>query len=154
MSDLLQQKRSAPIPLGIIPGGTGNDMAKHLDIKGPLDGARRIVAGRSSPFDVVQVEAGDQVDYCISLVGWAGVADISCRAERLRVLGPSRYAVAAFWKMLFPKRRRAKLVLDHQSFEGGFLLVAACNTVFTGSGMRLAPRAKTDDGKVDVVIVR
>ena len=90
----------------------------------------------------------------MTLVGWAGVADINCRAARLRVLGSPRYAVAALWQILFPKRRSAKLVLDDQSFEGEFVLVAACNTIFSGSGMRLAPRAKVDDGKMDVVVVR
>jgi diacylglycerol kinase (ATP) len=34
------------------------------------------------------------------------------------------------------------------------LLVVACNTIFSGSSMRLAPRAKIDDGKIDVVILR
>jgi len=34
------------------------------------------------------------------------------------------------------------------------MLIVACNTIFSGSGMRLAPRAKVDDGKIDVVVVR
>ena len=154
VSGLIQRSEPASIPLGIIPSGTGNDVARHLGVDSPLDAARRIVAGRTSPFDVARVEAGGQIDYCLTLVGWAGVADINCKAERLRVLGPSRYAVAALWQILFPKRRSAKLVLDGQSFEDDFMLVAACNTIFTGSGMQLAPRAKVDDGKIDVVILR
>ena len=154
VSGLIERGEPASIPLGIIPGGTGNDVAKHLGAGSPLDAARRIVAGRTGPFDVARVETGGQIDYCVTLVGWAGVADINCKAERLRVLGPSRYAVAALWQILFPKRRSAKLVLDDQSFEDDFLLVVACNTIFSGSGMRLAPRAKVDDGKLDVVILR
>ena len=154
VSGLIERDDPVSIPLGIIPGGTGNDVANHLRIDGPTDGAQRIVAGRTCPFDVARVESDGQIDYCLTLVGWTGVADVNGKAERLRVLGPSRYAVAALWQILIPKRRRATLVLDDRSFEDDFLLVAACNTMFTGSGMRLAPHAKTDDGKIDVVILR
>jgi sphingosine kinase len=154
VNGLIEQAESASIPLGLIPAGTGNDVAKQFGLSGPLEAARRIVAGRTSPFDVAKVEAAGQTDYCVTIVGWAGVADINCTAERLRMLGPPRYAVAALWHILFPKRRRAKLVLDGHSFEDDFLLVVACNTVFSGSGMRLAPRAKVDDGKIEVVILR
>lgn len=151
---LIERDEPVSIPLGIIPGGTGNDMAQHIGLNGPLDSARRIVSGRTSPFDVMWVETDGQIDYCVNLIGWAGVADINCRAERLRALGPSRYAFAALWQVLFPKRCHAKLVLDDRSIEDDFTLFVACNTIFTGSGMRLAPHAKADDGKMDVVLVR
>lgn len=154
ISGLLERAESAAIPLGIIPGGTGNDVARHIGVNTPLDAARRIVAGRTGPFDVARVESEGRIDYCVTLVGWAGVADINGKAERLRALGPPRYAVATLWQILFPRRRRARLVLDDRSIDDDFMLVVACNTVFSGSGMRLAPRAKADDGKIDVVILR
>jgi diacylglycerol kinase (ATP) len=97
---------------------------------------------------------GDQIDFCVTLVGWVGVADINCKAERLRMLGPPRYAIAALWQILFPKWRRARLVIDGETIEDDFLFAVACNTIFTGSGMRLAPRAKVNDGKIDIVILR
>jgi diacylglycerol kinase (ATP) len=154
VSGMMKRSGPAPIPLGIIPCGTGNDVAKHLGVDSPLDAARRIVAGRTCTFDVAQVNTSGQIDYCVTLVGWAGVSDINCKAERLRMFGPPRYAVAAIWQFLFPKRLIARLVLDDQSIEDKFLLVVACNTIYSGSGMKLAPRAKVDDGKIDVVIIR
>jgi diacylglycerol kinase (ATP) len=154
VSGLLERGQPASLPLGIIPCGTGNDVTKQLGVSSPQDAVRRIVSGETCPFDVARVEAGGLTDYCVSHVGWAGVADINCWAERLRLLGPLRYAIAALGRILFPQQRRAKLVLDGQTHEDDFLLVAACNTVFSGSGMRLAPRAQVDDGKIDVVILR
>src|SRR5690606_28844383 len=53
-----------------------------------------------------------------------------------------------------PMRRRARIVLDDDVFTDDCLFVAACNTPYVGSGMRLAPRAETSDGKIDVVVVR
>ena len=151
---MIERGESASLPLGVIPAGTGNDVARQLGVSGPLEAARRIVAGRTRPFDAAKVEAGGKIDYCAALVGWVGVADINCAAERLRMLGPPRYAIAALGHILFAKPRRARLVLDNRIVDDDFLLVVACNTAFSGSGMRPAPCAKVDDGKLDVVIVR
>lgn len=153
-SGLIERGQSDWLPLGVIPAGTGNDVARQFGIASPLDAARRIVAGRACSFDVMKVVAAGQTDYCLTLVGWAGVADINATAARLRWIGPPRYAVAALSHILRAERRRARLVLDDRAIDDEFLLVAACNTVFTGSGMRLAPRATSDDGKLDVVLLR
>jgi YegS/Rv2252/BmrU family lipid kinase len=154
VSGLLERGHPASLPLGLVPAGTGNDVAEQLGVGSPLQAAQRIVAGRTSPFDVAKVVANGQTSYCVTIIGWVGVADVNCTAERLRLLGPPRYAVAAIWQVLFAKRRPARLMLDDRTIDDEFLLVVACNTVFSGSGMRLAPHAKVDDGKIDVVFIR
>lgn len=154
VSGLLDRPDSVTIPIGLIPGGTGNDVAQHLEITSPIDAVRKIVRGQIWSFDVGRIEADGQIDYSVTLVGWAGAADINCRAERLRRLGRQRYLLAALWQILFPRRRRAVLLLDDQRVEDEFQLVIACNTIFAGAGMQLAPRASVDDGRMDVVIVR
>ena len=35
-----------------------------------------------------------------------------------------------------------------------FVFIIACNTIHTGKAMKIAPLAKVDDGKIDIVIVR
>lgn len=154
VSGLLSRSDGVALPLALIPGGTGNDVARQLGISSLADAAERIVRGQTQAFDVGRISIRDQTDYSLTLVGWAGVADINCRAERLRRLGRSRYSLAALWQILFPRQRPATLLLDEQRSEDEFLLVVACNTQFGGAGMRLAPRAKVDDGRMDVVIVR
>jgi YegS/Rv2252/BmrU family lipid kinase len=151
---LMQRHGPVSTPLGIIPAGTGNSLLAHLRCSGPLEAARRIVAGRTLPLDVIRVTMGSDVAYCVSIVGWGGAVDINRTAERLRALGPPRYALAALSHILRAKRRRGRLVLDGQVVEDEFLLVVACNTRFTGKGMELAPNAEIGDGKVDVVVVR
>ena len=34
------------------------------------------------------------------------------------------------------------------------MFVIACNTKYTGAGMKLAPNAEIGDGKIDVVVIR
>ncbi len=151
---LMQRGEPISVPLGIIPAGTGNTLAQHLRCDDPLEAARRIVTGGTQPLDVMRVTLSDGVVFCVDIVGWGAVADINGTAERLRMLGPSRYGVAALWQILRAKRRRAKLVLDDQIIDDDFLFVIACNPKFTGSGMKVAPRAEIGDGKIDLVVVR
>ena len=106
--------------MGIIPAGTGNDVARQFGIASPLDAAGRIIAGRTSPFDVMKVDAGGETDYCVTLVGWTGVADINATAARLRSLGWLRYAIAALSHIVRAKRRRARLVLDDRTLDDEF----------------------------------
>lgn len=151
---LMQRNESISIPLGIIPAGTGNTLAEHLQCNDPLEAARRIVAGTIHPLDVIRVSLKDQVVYCVDLVGWGAVADINCTAEKWRLLGMTRYTAATLWQVLRAKRRRATLVLDGEIFAGEFLFVVACNPKFAGPGMMLAPHAELGDGRIDVIVVR
>jgi len=151
---LMERGEPGAVPLGVIPGGTGNDVSRHLGCKSSFEFAERIVAGQSQPFDVARVEANGLVDYATTLVGWVGVADVNARAERLRALGPCRYALATVRQILFPRRCQATLVLDGERIDDEFMLVVACNTAYSGGGMRLAPSALTDDGKLDVIVIR
>lgn len=154
VSGLLERSDNRQIPIGILPGGTGNDVARHLGIRDLQDGIQRVLAGQTRPFDVAKVETGGETHYCTTLVGWNAVAEVNRQAERFRRMGTPRYALAAMLQVIGASPRGATLVLDAEKIEDEFLLVAACNTPFVGGGMRLAPRAATDDGKLDVIIVR
>ena len=82
------------------------------------------------------------------------MADINLVAERLRALGPVRYAISAFIHILRGRSHNARLIVDNQVPEDDFMFVAACNTKYTGKDMLLAPRAKINDGVFDVIVVR
>lgn len=151
---LLQRPEPVVVPLGILPAGTGNTLAQHFDCLNPLTTARRILAGSTRSLDAVQVRLRDGVIHCINIVGWGAVADINRTAERLRMLGSPRYAVAALWHILWATSRSAAVVLDGVATHDQFLFVIACNTRFTGARMKLAPDAETDDGLIDVAIIR
>ena len=75
-------------------------------------------------------------------------------AEKLRILGKSRYAAAALLEILRAKRRRAKILLDGRILQDSFLFFIACNGKFTGADMKLTPGAEIGDGMIDVALVR
>jgi YegS/Rv2252/BmrU family lipid kinase len=151
---LLQRGERVDVPLAIIPAGTGNTLHQHLNLQNPLEAARRIMLGSTQSLDVIRVTMGNEVVFCIDIVGWGAVADINRTAEQLRWAGTQRYAIASLWNLLWASRRRAKLILDDETIEDEFLFAIACNAKYTGAGMKLAPHARTDDGLIDVVIVR
>jgi YegS/Rv2252/BmrU family lipid kinase len=151
---LLQRSEPITVPLGIIPAGTGNTVAQHLKCDTPLEAARRIALGEVLPLDVIQVKLGERTVHCIDMVGWGAVSDINANAERWRMLGRQRYAIAALWQIVLARRRHATLILDGQSHSDDFLFIIACNPKYTGAGMQLAPRAELNDGLMDVVVVR
>lgn len=154
VNGLMLRDHPDAVPLGLIPGGTGNAVAEHLGCADPREAARRILAGASQPLDVARVSLGNAVSYSINIVGWGFVVDISRTAERLRGLGRPRYTLAALWEILRARQRHARITLDGQVHEGEFLFATCCNTKFTGRGMKLAPRAELGDGELDVVLVR
>jgi sphingosine kinase len=151
---LMRRGERGTVPLGLIPAGSGNTMHQHLQCIDPTAAAERIIAGETVPLDVIRVTLPGETVHCVNIVGWAGVADINQTAERLRWLGPSRYAFAALWHILWIKHRRATITLDDRTIDDEFLFAIACNGKFTGKGMLIAPHAELGDGKMDVVVVR
>ena len=154
VNGLMTRKAPASAPLGIIPAGTGNTVAQHFGIGGPEDAAQRILNGRAQDLDVARVKTGDVTAYCVNIVGWGAMVDVNRMAERMRALGPPRYALAAVAHILGARPRRVRLTVEDRVIEDEFLLAAACNTKFTGKGMKLAPDADSGDGKLDLVFVR
>ncbi len=154
VTGLMQRSDGATLPLGLIPAGTGNTLHHHLRCGDPLEAARRIVRQETQPLDVVRVTTSDEIAYCINIVGWGAVADINRRAEKLRMLRRSRYAVATLVQILRPKPIEARLRLDDRVIEDRFLFVLGCNTRYTGTDMIVAPHARVDDGLLDVVVLR
>jgi diacylglycerol kinase (ATP) len=49
--------------------------------------------------------------------------------------------------------RRIRLSIDGTVVEASVLLVAFANGEYYGGGMRIAPGARTDDGRIDVCVV-
>lgn len=154
VNGLMQRPTPDAIPLGVIPGGTGNSVAWHLECRDAPAAVAKILAGAARPLDVARLTMAGAVVYCVNIVAWGAAVDINCTAERLRWLGPLRYTVAPLWHIVRPRCRRARLVLDGEVFEDEFLFVVGCNTQFTGRGMNLAPRADMGDGLIDVIVLR
>ena len=154
INGLMQRPTPSHTPLAIVPSGTGNALALQYELLSVNDAARCILHGTATPLDVIEVQLPDRRIYCINIVGWGAATDINIRAEKLRWLGRSRYSFAALLQILHPGARSARITLDQQTFEEPFLFAVLCNTRFAGHRMLLAPDARSDDGLLDLLLLR
>jgi diacylglycerol kinase (ATP) len=140
------------VPLGIIPAGTGNIVAQNLGVPlSPREAARAAFFGTPEPYDVGRTDDGR-----IFLLG-AGAgydADLIRDADRelKRRFGPLAYIFAMF-KNLNVKRSRYVVELDgEERIHVHAKTVLVTNVSRTMGSLPLAPDARVDDGKLDVVI--
>jgi len=141
-------------PLGIIPTGTANIVATNLAVpSSPREAARAALLGIAAPFDVGRTDDGK----IFLLAAGAGYdADLIRDADRelKKRFGPLAYIIAMF-KNLRAKRARFTLELDdgvRVHLHAKTVLV--CNVGRTMGSLPLAPDARIDDGKLDVVVFR
>ncbi|XP_026848247.1 sphingosine kinase 2 [Drosophila persimilis] len=109
------------LPLGIIPCGSGNGLAKSVahhcnepyEPKPILHATLTCIAGRSTPMDVVRVELSSRdkhyVMYSFLSVGWGLIADIDIESERLRSIGAQRFTLWAIKRLISLRSYKGKV---------------------------------------------
>uniref|UniRef100_A0A0P4WCE5 sphingosine kinase n=1 Tax=Scylla olivacea TaxID=85551 RepID=A0A0P4WCE5_SCYOL len=105
-------------PIGIIPGGSGNGLARSLAhwLREPykanpvLVSTLNVVYGHLSPLDLVMTETakGKRILSFLS-IGFGLLSDIDIESERLRIIGESRFAVWAVARCANLRRYRATI---------------------------------------------
>ena len=80
--------------------------------------------------------------------------DIGILAEKMRWLGPMRYNIASLIKIFTYTPKQATLIIDEEEKNSKFSLLTVCNTIHIGKGMKMAPKAKLNDGLIDLIVVK
>jgi YegS/Rv2252/BmrU family lipid kinase len=138
-------------PLGIVPGGRGNDLARVLGIPDDPEGAVEVLsAGSTRRIDVG--EANGKRFLCIVSVGFDSEANrLANETEFLR--GSLVYAYAALRTLLGWKPVRFTLQAGAERHRLTGYSISVANSRAFGGGMFVAPDAELDDGEFDVVSV-
>ncbi len=138
-------------PLGIVPGGRGNDLARVLGIpEDPEAAANLLLDGERRRIDVGEVNGKR----------FLGIVSVGFDSEANRVANETHflrgnlvYAYAAIRTLVSWKPGRFTVrVDDSRERFTGYSVSVANNRAF-GGGMFIAPEAELDDGEFDVVIV-
>jgi YegS/Rv2252/BmrU family lipid kinase len=141
--------------IGIIPLGTGNDLARTLGIplEDPVAAAQLVLSGRSRRLDLFDDDAGGVVVNAVhaGLGAEAGEAAASWKNR----LGAAAYAVGSVVAGATSPGWRLRVDVDGEVLDAGqepVLMVGLGNGRTIGGGTELAPDAEPDDGLIDVVV--
>ena len=154
INGMLSRNDNQILPIGIIPAGSGNSYMHDLELTNPVTAAKAIIKNNTKNVDVIKLIFNNIVKYAINMIGWGLVTDIGIKAENYRWIGTNRYTFFSITEVLKNKTRAAKLIIDKNIIEDNFTFIIACNSIHVGKGMKMAPKAKLDDGLIDLIVVR
>lgn len=140
------------VTLGIVPAGTGNDIARSLQIplNDPLAALAVIQRGRVRRIDL-GIEDGR---YFVSILGVGFPALVAGEANKMKQVGGRwTFFLAVYKGLLRMKAAPLRIQLDDNSIEMRCSSVMILNTPYTGGGLWMSPKARMDDGFFDVVVV-
>jgi diacylglycerol kinase (ATP) len=136
--------------LGIIPLGTGNDIAQNLGIDEDLDFACDLLTGgKIRKIDVIQVNEGP---YMAGVGGIGFDSEVNAIANRISryLRGRKAYIFPVLLKTISYKPKNIIVRTDQETLQGPILMVAFGNIRSYGRGMQITPLAEPDDGLIDI----
>jgi YegS/Rv2252/BmrU family lipid kinase len=136
------------VPMGILPGGRGNDLARVLGIPREILGAVGVIAeGHVRPIDVGELDGRR----------FLGIASCGFDSDANRIANETKwvkgnlvYLYAALRALYAWKPATFTLHVDGSRKQVTGYTVAAANSKAYGGGMYAAPDAELDDGLLDV----
>jgi diacylglycerol kinase (ATP) len=148
----LQAVAGTDLPIGLIPTGTGNDVARYFDLprRDPEAAADRIIANRTRTVDLAR--AGDRWFITVMAAGFDAIVNERANAMRWP-RGQMRYNLATVAELRTFRPLPYQLDLDGAARRVDAMLVAVGNGPSFGGGLRITEGAELDDGLLDVVII-
>jgi len=137
---------------GVIPMGTGNGLARGLNIPFDLEGVIRMFERGK----VIQIDVGKiSSHYFFSVAGIGYEVYIADDFNQLTI--PNRHIRTLFFLALkhyiFKRPEKVTLVIDGQELTRTLFGLTVCNTGQYGSGAVIAPHASAIDGKLTAVLI-
>jgi len=149
------------VSIGVLPAGGGNDLAAALGL--PLDPVRAaetiLMRGEAVALDAARVRTADGAERLY--MGGGGVG-LDAEAARFAsgvyrdIRGRSRYLLSAIRALGKFRGIDVRVSLEgagQTSLQGTALVLGILNTPSYGGGLRLAPEASLQDGRLDLVLL-
>lgn len=165
------------LPLGIIPGGTGNGLCKTLleqshESYAPLNAAFLIIKGKQHSFGLATVKQNNAEYHSFLSLSWGLISDVDIKSEKLKFIGALRFDLYALMLLSLLRTYRGKFSFiphpdcqlsaarttsqegEWQVIEDEFIFLWAMNTAWAAHDMNVTPRAQLNDGAMDVLVMR
>jgi diacylglycerol kinase (ATP) len=146
------------VELGVIPLGTGNDLARTLALPDdPVLAFQLALHGRRRPLDLIRIESDDETVYAANVCagGFTGELDDAMTDEMKATWGPLSYLIGTVKALPDLADFETTIAWDDAEPERvDALNIVVANGRTAAGGRPAAPRANPEDGLLDVVVVR
>lgn len=137
--------------LGIIPTGSGNGMARHLNI--PVDAKKALLnlnSGKVESIDTLEVNNR----FCIGTIGIGFDAHIAHLFAHAGKRGYSTYVKLVLTEFASYKEKRFVIIVDGKTYEKDCFLLTIANSSQFGNNAVIAPFADVKDGIIDISMMQ
>ena len=149
---LMDLSKAARPALGVVPLGTANDFAAGCGIpRDPEQALALCLEGQRVPIDVGK--ANEHWFLNAASVGFGAAVTATTPPELKRLLGPAAYTVMGAILAVNVHHYRGRLILPDREITGSGPVAIVGNGRQAG-GFQVTPRARIDDGLLDVLVVR
>ncbi len=139
-----------PIPLGIVPMGSGNGYSRSLGLPQRMEEAIRVaLTGRPRPMDVGYLNDRP-------FLGTAGIgfdAHVADRFDRSTNRGMFGYLRIILQEITNARAVHVQVTAGGRDTETDVLMLVFCNTAEFGNGARISPGSRPDDGVAELTLV-
>jgi YegS/Rv2252/BmrU family lipid kinase len=137
--------------LGVIPMGTANVFALQMGLHVDIEKACETIAnGNIKVIDLGKIN--DRYFTCMAGIGIDAHILKEADKKLKKIYGALAYPITALKEIFFYKFNKMSVECDDKSSEG--YMVLACNGRFYGGELEAAPRAKLDDGLLDICVFK
>ena len=137
------------LPLGILPLGTANDLARTLALPTALDEAAQVIVdGYARPVDLGEVNG--VFYFNVASIGFSATLARRLTAEAKRRWGTVGYALAAARLLAESRPFSAEIEIAGRAEVRRTVQVTVGNGRYYGGGMAVEESARADDGRLDV----
>ena len=153
MNEVVQALAGTEATMGVLPLGTGNVWVHEVGIPLDLPGAVKVLMdGQVRRVDLGM--AGERYFLLMAGVGYDAIVAQSTPSAAKRRLGTLAYVVRGIGVALSYRGRRVTLDVDGEQRQFRSLLIVIGNTRTYGGQVSLTPKARVDDGLLDVCVFR
>lgn len=151
INDISKAIEGKEVVLGIIPNGSGNGLARHLEIPLDLGEAIRVI----NKHKVKTIDTASLNGYTfVSIAGVGFDARVANRYRKVRRRGFYGYFRIVVLEYFGYRERSYFLEVDGVPMERDALFISIANSNQFGYGTIIAPSAQLDDGLLNIVVVK
>jgi len=140
----------SPVPMAILPQGSGNGLSKDLGIPQDIPAALNLIHnGKIKAIDSLEINGRTAFHLC-DLGFNARIVKMFCEGD---TRGPGAYAKIAFQEYLAYEPFNYQIKTDQETYEGPAFMLTIANANAFGSNAAINPEGEVDDGFFEICLI-